>query len=85
MDSHRTTIARFTRKVTVRMDSDGYTDDTPLYAPLAETVYATQYKGLREHENHTKSNYLINLAEAICAIFTDLSKYHIAQHVISPV
>jgi len=85
VDKHRTTIERFERKVTARMDSDSQSEHTPLFPPLAEIGYATHYKRLREHKPHTNSNYLMNLAEAICTIFPDLGKYHIAQRVVAAV
>ena len=51
------------------MNTDGKPEDAILFPLLAETGYATHYNRLHEHETHTKSNYLMNLAEAICAFF----------------
>ncbi|KAF7884702.1 uncharacterized protein EAF02_005038 [Botrytis sinoallii] len=55
--------------------------DEPLSRPLVEVGYATALSRLDEHKNHTGSNYIMNLIEAICkAYFRE--KWSIKQYVL---
>ncbi|KAF7860713.1 hypothetical protein EAF04_008231 [Stromatinia cepivora] len=55
--------------------------DEPLSRPLVKVGYATALSRLDEHKNHTGSNYIMNLVEAICkAYFRE--RWSIKQYVL---
>jgi len=80
----RTNIVRyFCRLVRERLDACGGSEDDELTPPLCELGYATNLDRLTQHEKHDSSNYLMNMAEAVCRITKGLEGYRIAQHPIS--
>ncbi|KAK0099236.1 hypothetical protein ONS95_006393 [Cadophora gregata] len=61
----------------------GLSADEPLERPLCEVGFAkTPHERLAQHAAHTSSNYLMNLAEAICMTHNHLSQYRIKQYVV---
>ena len=75
----RTDIVRhFCRLLRERLDACGGSEDDELTPPLCELGYATNLDRLTQHEKHQSSNYLINIAEAVCRITTGLGGYRIA-------
>ncbi|MCJ1394051.1 hypothetical protein MMC18_006929 [Xylographa bjoerkii] len=82
--SHITNIAAFANNLEARLENlrDTQWWSTPLDTPLVEVGYAASPKErLEQHRDHRSSNYIMNLAEAICKVLYG-NKYRIMQFVI---
>ena len=71
-------VRRFCRLVQERLDACGGSEDDELTPPLCELGYATNLDRLAQHEKHDSSNYLMNIAKAVCRITKGLEGYRIA-------
>lgn len=78
---HIDNVKEFCKATRQRLKEDGKPDNEPMHPPPCETGYASSDIRHDQHKAHVSSNYIMNLAEALCATGPgNMSRFKMSLH-----